>query len=156
MARTPRAVLADVLDNNRAERTATADREAAELATRSSMTLHLDRLIDLSAQATAGRTVATLDQVAATGALSPTDRRALAADEARGGRRRQLTFSGEVGLVPPSIGRPEGRCHTTGRAASKCALAHPYCRRGLATHARPTAEPRTTVREPRLLPAQQQ
>lgn len=125
MARTPRAVLADVLDNNRAERTATADREAAELATRSSMTLHLDRLIDLSAQATAGRTVATLDQVAATGALSPTDRRALAADEARGGRRRQLTFSGEVGLVPPSIGRPEGMPHQRWGCKAQCAPCTP-------------------------------
>lgn len=123
MARTPRAVLADVLDNDRAERTATADCEAAELATRSTMT-HLDRLIDLSAQVTAGRTATTLDQLAATGALSPADRRALAADEALGSLERLLRTAELAGHDPAQVLTAAAEARSLDGATSPAKVLH--------------------------------
>ena len=83
-ARTAVAVLTDVLERARQERSALAQQQQATFASRSTM-LHVDQLIDVVAdKVTAGRTAATLDRLAAEGALSPQHRGALAADEAFG------------------------------------------------------------------------
>jgi hypothetical protein len=101
-ARSPRAVLADALEQDRAERTATADREGAELSARSTMT-HIDRLIALSDQITACRTADTLDKLAAAGDITPAERRAFAADEALGTLERLLRTAELAGHDPADV-----------------------------------------------------
>ncbi len=122
-ARTARAVLADVLENDRAERTATADRDAAELAQRSTMT-HVDRLIDLAAQVTAGRTARTLDELAAEGTITAAERRALAADEAMGSLEQLLRTAELAGHDPDQVLRAAAEARSLDGATSPAKVLH--------------------------------
>ncbi len=102
--RTARAVLADVIERDPAdaEQSALALREQAEQAARSTMT-HVDRLVEHAAAATAGRIGATLDQLAADGALSVLDRQRLAADEAYGSLEALLRRAELAGHDPDAV-----------------------------------------------------
>ena len=90
--RTARAVLHDILDAAREDRTALTERERARLDAASTMT-HVDQLIDGVAQVTAGRTAAVLDRLAAEGHLSAEHRAALVTDEAAGSLDRLLRLA---------------------------------------------------------------
>ncbi|MDT7588568.1 MAG: hypothetical protein QOE32_6118, partial [Pseudonocardiales bacterium] len=101
--RTARAVLADIVETARTERTALAEQEQADLETRSTMT-HVDQLIDvLDRKVTAGRTAAILDRHAAHGTISPIDRERLAADEAFGSLERLLRTAELSGHNPDTV-----------------------------------------------------
>jgi conjugative relaxase-like TrwC/TraI family protein len=97
------AVLADVLESARQERSASSEQEQADLDIRSTMT-HIDQLIDVVARrVTAGRTAATLDRLTAQGALTPTQREAVAADEAYGSLERLLRTAELAGHHPDTV-----------------------------------------------------
>ncbi|MGD9525311.1 MobF family relaxase [Pseudonocardia sp.] len=101
--RTAQAVLAEVIEGERAERTALAEREQADLDARSTMT-HVDRLIDVVArEVTAGRAAATLDRLTAEGALTAHQREALAADDAFGSLERLLRTAELAGHNPDAV-----------------------------------------------------
>ena len=81
--RSARAVLAESLARAEVERSAVAEAEESAREARSTQT-HGERLIAVVADATAGRTAADLDRLAADGVLSAADRARLAADDAMG------------------------------------------------------------------------
>jgi len=101
-ARTARAVLTDVLAAAQEERSALAEVEQAALEAGSTQT-HLDRLADGIALATAGRTAAVLDRLTTDGALDPTHRAALAADEAFDSLQRLLRTAELAGHNPDVV-----------------------------------------------------
>ena len=102
--RSPRAVLANVIERDPAEadQSALAVRELAEQAARSTMT-HIDRLAQRVAELTAGRAGAELDRLAAEGALSGLDRQRLAADEAYGSVEALLRRAELAGHDPAAV-----------------------------------------------------
>lgn len=101
-SRTPEAVLADVLDNVREDRSATAEHAAAEQVARSVMTT-VDQMVDLIRDVTAGRAAATLDRLATTGELTIEQRQQLAADDAFGSLERLLRTAELAGHDPDQI-----------------------------------------------------
>ncbi|MDN5851252.1 MAG: AAA family ATPase [Actinomycetia bacterium] len=89
-ARAAAAVLADVLDAAERERSALAEREQADLDTRSTCVI-VDRLVDVVGRVvTAGRTASTLDRLTAEGTITPAQRQQIAADSAYGSLERLL------------------------------------------------------------------
>ena len=88
-ARDPLAVLTDLVEAIHDDYSAVTEQQIAESRAASVMT-HLDRMVDLIREVNAGRVAATLDRLAATGALSPFDRQRLAADDAFGSLERLL------------------------------------------------------------------
>ena len=100
--RSTAAVLADVLERAEVQRSALAEAEyQADLAR--SVQRSVDRLAAEVADATAGRTGAVLDRLAATGALDPEHRAALAADEAFGSLDRLLRTVELAGHDPAAV-----------------------------------------------------
>ncbi len=80
VSRNPRAVLADILETSRSEKSATAlAAESAEQAT--SIRTAVERLAAVAEVAVAERTTGWLDELTATGELAITDRRRLAAED---------------------------------------------------------------------------
>jgi len=101
--RTARAVLADALEAVQLECTATAQQEQAAIDARSVAT-HIDQLIDvLDRHVIAGRTGRVLDELTATGTLSPRQRQAIAADEAFGSLERLLRTAELAGHDPRTV-----------------------------------------------------
>jgi len=102
--RSPRAVLADLIERDPGEPdlTALVVREQAEDTARSVMT-HVDRLTTRVAEITAGRTGAALDRLTASGTLSDLDRRRLAADPAYGSLERLLRTAELAGHDPAAV-----------------------------------------------------
>ncbi|OJG06119.1 ATP-dependent RecD-like DNA helicase [Pseudonocardia autotrophica] len=96
------AVLANALTRAEEDRTATAEREQAEITARSSLT-HGGQLVEGIGHVTAGRTAATLDRLVADGALSDVIRERLAADEAIGSLDRLLRTAELAGHDPAEV-----------------------------------------------------
>jgi len=103
MPRSARRVLADALDpqSRPANQSALTEQEHAQQVARSTMT-SVDQLIAFAAAATAGRTGAALDRLAADGALTDAQRVALAADEAFGSLE-QLLRTAEIAGHDPAV-----------------------------------------------------
>lgn len=101
-ARTPEAVLADVLANVREDRTALAEQALAETEARSVMT-SVDRMVDLVRDVNAGRLADQLDRLAAAGHLTPNERAQLAADDAFGSLERLLRTAELAGHDPDAV-----------------------------------------------------
>ena len=101
-ARTPEDVLADILDRDRHDRSATAEQaHARELA--DSVMTQIDRMADLIRDTNAGRLAATLDRLAAEGHLTPDERARLAADDAFGTLERLLRTAELAGHHPEKV-----------------------------------------------------
>ena len=100
--RSPRAVLADILERERTDRTALAEQEAQAEEAASTATV-LERLSYEAHVATAGRTSALLDTAAATGVITDEQRVALAADPAMGSLERLLRQAEVAGHDPAVV-----------------------------------------------------
>ena len=98
-ARTPEAVLADVLAREPDDRSATAEQAHAHELAGSVMT-QIDRMADLIRDTNTGRLGATLDRLAADGHLTPHERARLAADDAFGTLERLLRTAELAGHDP--------------------------------------------------------
>ncbi len=102
-ARTPEAVLADILTvDNDGDRSALAEQEVAEELAASTMT-QIDRMADVIREVNAGRLAATLDRLAADGHLSGHDRARIAADDAFGTVERLLRTAELAGHDPAKV-----------------------------------------------------
>ncbi|MGH3983187.1 MAG: hypothetical protein ACRDST_11005, partial [Pseudonocardiaceae bacterium] len=98
--RSARAVVSDILEG--ARRDPSALRQQADAQTAAVSTLkHGDQLISVAAEATAGRTSALLDRLAAQGVLPPSHREALAADDSTWSLERLLRTA-EIGGHDPA------------------------------------------------------
>ncbi|MGH3975265.1 MAG: ATP-dependent DNA helicase, partial [Pseudonocardiaceae bacterium] len=98
--RSARAVVSDILEG--ARRDPSALRQQADAQTAAVSTLkHGDQLISVAAEATAGRTSALLDRLAAQGVLPPSHREALAADDSTWSLERLLRTA-EIGGHDPT------------------------------------------------------
>lgn len=100
--RTPRAVLAEVMETAQQERSALAELEHAEVEARSTAT-HVDQLIAVAEQVTGNRTSAMLDRLAADGRLTPDQRAQLAADDTRWSLERLLRTAELAGHDPDAV-----------------------------------------------------
>ncbi|WP_300010564.1 MobF family relaxase [Pseudonocardia sp.] len=101
-ARTPEAVLSDVLASIREDRSALAEQSHAEDEARSVMT-QVDRMADLIRDVSAGRVADTLDRLAAEGHLTPHQRGQLAADDAFASLERLLRTTELAGHDPDQV-----------------------------------------------------
>ena len=102
--RSARRVLADAIDTQSqpVNQSALTEQEHAQQVARSTMT-SVDQLIEFAAAATAGRTGAALDRLAADGVLTDAQRIALAADEAFGSLEQLLRTAEIAGHDPAAV-----------------------------------------------------
>jgi hypothetical protein len=100
--RTAQAILSEIAENARVERSALAEQERAAVEARSTMT-HLDQLIAVAEQVTTGRTAAALDRLAAAGHLTARERAALAADDTSWSLERLLRTAELAGHDPHAL-----------------------------------------------------
>jgi len=104
MPRSAQRVLADAIEaqSRPANLSALTEQEHAEQVARSTMT-HVDQLIELVSEVTAGRTGVKLDRLATEGAITEAQRIALGADEAFGSLEQLLRTAEIAGHDPDAV-----------------------------------------------------
>ncbi|WP_433504824.1 MobF family relaxase [Pseudonocardia halophobica] len=142
--RTGRAVLADICDQDLRNLSALAEHEHS-LDQAASMQHHIDRLADGVTRVLAGRTAAHLDQLTHTGALTPDQRLALAADPSMDALDQLLRRVELAGHNPDETLEKAVRLQTLDTARSPAQVLHHRIHTSLDGHLAPTLDTATQL-----------